>query len=226
MTIHRVYGDTITHGHEPHPLTATPARATMRAMQLEPDFAATPRGTGRVTRVIEVAYERELAPADLVLLANAELGITAPAVKTLRERHHALARYLASGMSEAEASALTGYSLSRISVLKADQSVKELIAFYREKKDAAFAGFQERAGQVALTALDIMADRLEEAPEDVTLGQALEITKTLADRTGHAPMVKTQNINVNLNMGDKLREARERAQAAYIDVTPKILAAE
>jgi len=177
-----------------------------------------PRSTGRAPRALTVEYVRDLTAADIALLAS-ERGIKSPQIIELRERHHALARCLASGLKPAEASAVTGYCISRISILKSDPTFRELVSFYTEKRDAAFSSFQERAAQVSVEALNIISERMEDDRDQVTLGQALEITKTLADRTGHAPVTKTQNFNVNVNMGDKLRAARERMEN-LLNVTP------
>lgn len=160
---------------------------------------------------------RELGEADLVLLAS-ERGIKAPEIKALRDRHHALARCLAQGMSEGEASMVTGYSLSRISILKGDQSFKQLVSHYQQVKESAFADFQDRASQLALTAVDVMLERIEDAPEDVTFGQLHEVAKTFADRTGHAPVQRSVNVQANVDLGDKLAAARRRLQAARQEV--------
>lgn len=120
-------------------------------------------------------------------------------------------------MSRADASAVTGYSITRISILTDDPTFKELLAHYGQVKEAAFAGFQDRASQVALTALDVIAERLEDEPENIPTGQALEIAKTLADRTGHAPVNRIQQTNVNVDMTARLTAARQRVQALQLD---------
>lgn len=173
------------------------------------------RTRGRAVKSVQTSYVRDLTSADLALLGS-ERGITAPGRKAMRERHHALARCLANGMSPAEASAVTGYGLSTISILKADESFQELLAHYGEQKDSAFADFQTRAQAAALTAVDIITERLEDAPEEVSLGQALEVVKTLADRSGHAPIARVQQTNVNVDLGTRLDAARRRLQNLQI----------
>lgn len=174
-----------------------------------------PRTRGRPAKAVSAEFLRELDAPDLALLGS-ERGVHAPAVKQLRDRHHALARALAQGISESECSAITGYSSSRISILKADSSFRELVAHYREVKGSAFADFQERAAAVSIEALNIIADRLEDEPEAVTTGQALEIVKTLADRTGHAPVSRIQQTNINVDLGGRLAAARQRLETARI----------
>jgi hypothetical protein len=170
---------------------------------------------GRQPRPPETAFVRELVEADMALL-TAERGTQKPVeIKSLRERHHALARCLSRGASDADAAAMTGYTVSRISILRSDPTFAELMAHYQGVKDFAFADFQERASAVAIDSLNIIADRIEEDPEAISTGQALEIVKQLADRTGHSPLTRTQNTNVNVDLTARLTAARNRVAAAY-----------
>src|SRR5262245_47529587 len=74
---------------------------------------------GRAAKPVFAQVTRPLREADLALLSS-ERGIQPVALKRITERHHALARCLATGMSATEASIVTGYSPSRISILKDD----------------------------------------------------------------------------------------------------------
>lgn len=154
---------------------------------------------------------RDLSPADLALLAS-ERQVQAPKIQRLRDRHHALAKCLAEGMSNAEAAAVTGYDPSRISILKGDASFQELVAHYRQVEDALLAEFTQRATILTLTAMD----NLQEAAEagELTVGQSLEIAKTFADRTGHAPLQRVQQTNINVDLGGRLQAARSRLESA------------
>lgn len=170
-----------------------------------------PRTCGRAPRVVEVDFVRELGEADLALLASGR-GVKPPTLEKLRDRHHALARCLALSMKDAEASAVTGYSLSRISILKGDPTFKQLMEHYRDVKNSGMADFVDRATQVSITALDILADRLEEDPNSVTVSQALEIVKTTADRSGHAPVNRQVNLSAHVDLGSRLANARARLE--------------
>jgi hypothetical protein len=180
----------------------------------ELEMAPRPKLSGRSKVVTEVSFVRALGDADLALLAS-ERGTQKPPalVNGLRERHHALARCLARGSTPADASAITGYSLSRISILEQDPSFKELMAHYAQVKDFAFADFHDRASAVALDGINIIADRLEEDPAAISTGQILEIVKSLADRTGNSPVTKSTNMNVNVDMTARLTAARARVQS-------------
>ncbi len=174
----------------------------------ELDFS-TPRLNGRATRPLEVAYVRDLGAPDLALLAS-ERGTKAPQVQRLRDRHHSLARCLAQGMTNAEASAITGYDPSRISILKGSPDFANLIAHYKKVEDSLLGEFVDRATTLSLTAMNELQERIEDSPASMGDGILLEVAKSFADRTGHAPITKNLNINANVNLGDRLQAARKR----------------
>jgi len=171
-----------------------------------------PRTRGRGISPTKVEVIGDLTTADLALLAS-ERGIKPVPIKALRDRHHALARCLATGMSNAEASIMTGYDPSRISVLKADTTFKALVEDYRSMGDAAQADFVERTNVLTLTTVN----RLQELVEDddsLSPSTLLEIAKFSADRTGHAPVQRNVNLNVNADLGNRLQAARRRLALA------------
>lgn len=152
---------------------------------------------------------RVLGPADLALLAS-ERGSTAPSIKRIRDRHHSLARCLATGMKNSEASLVTGYDPSRISILLKDPTFAALVDDYRRMENGAAADFAERTGVLTLTAVNQLQDALEDEENPLPVGTVLEIAKFGADRTGHAPVSKNIQVNVDARLGDRLRAARQR----------------
>jgi hypothetical protein len=171
----------------------------------------TPRA-GRRTAALSVEVVREIVPADLAMLAT-EGATAAPRIAKLRDRHHQLARCLAQGMTNWEASAVTGYDPSRISILKSDPTFVELVGFYREHETALLAEFTERAAKVTLTALNNIAEMLEDDERPSTLDENLTVVKTLADRTGHAPIARSVSTNVSVELGGRLAAAKGRLAA-------------
>jgi hypothetical protein len=165
---------------------------------------------GRAPKSVEAEVVRELRESDLALL-SVERGIAPSHVQRISSRHHALARSLATGMSALEASLVCGYTPSRISVLRSDPAFEELVAHYTKLSSEATVDLQQRMATLAVEAADVMADRLETAPETFANGELHDLLKLAADRTGHGPASKTTNVNVNVNLGDRLRAARERA---------------
>lgn len=191
-------------------------------MKLDLDISAI-MAPGRKPAPLSAVVTRELTLDDIQALA-APRGTSPPELKKLSERHHALARALASGLSEAEAAALTGYDSSRVSILKSSPAFQELLELYRDRKDAEFAEMHAMlAGLSKDAALEIRM-RLEEQPDQLSVGQLMELLKLGADRTGFGPTSK-QETTVRVDLGARLDAARKRALAAQrpdiIDITPE-----
>lgn len=174
------------------------------------------RTTGRAAKPCTATRVRELDESDLVLLGE-EKGSKAPALKRLGERHHALARALASGMAPGEAAIVCRYDSSRVSILLDDPAFRELLVFYRESVNEKYLGLHEQLGGLAGDAAEELADRLEQEPEKFSVGQLMEVVKMGADRTGHGPQSSTTNVNVNVDLASRLQEARKRVAARTIE---------
>ena len=80
----------------------------------------------------EITIIGELGQGEMAALMMPR-GVGTPHIKKLRETHHRLARLLATGTKEGHVAAVSGYSLSRLSILKNDPAFQELVQFYREE---------------------------------------------------------------------------------------------
>lgn len=176
------------------------------------------RTRGRAPKELQARVVRELTERDIAAL-QAEKGSKPPAVKRLRERHHNLARLIASGKTHSEAAVICGYDVSRVSILMADPTFKDLVTFYREDLNRTYAGLHEMLFGMSVDAAIIMRERMEENPDKLKNVEILDIMKMGADRTGYGPAAK-QEVNVNVNLADRLQEARKRIAARTIDLTP------
>ena len=176
------------------------------------------RTRGRASKPVSAVAVRPLDAADLTLLQE-EKGSKTPALARLSERHHALARNLASGMSPSQAALTCGYTLSRVSILQDDPAFKELLHFYRSDVELQYRDLHTRLSGLALDAADVLANRLEEAPDEISTGQLMELTKMGADRTGFGPQSSSTNVNVNVDLAGRLEAARKRVQARTIEGT-------
>lgn len=178
---------------------------------LELDLMSLTR-SGRGSAKLEAEYIRDLTPADLAMPKSAIQ--TARPIAKIRDSHHALARVLASGQTEAEASIVTGYSASRISILKADPQFQELLEFYRRSTVDIVADYRQRMVNLGLDAMQELEDRLDESPEQFSPALLKDIVKDMADRTGHAPN-KGSPININIDAGltERIKSARARVEA-------------
>lgn len=179
---------------------------------------AFPRTRGRAVRTVSAVTVRPLDEADILLLAAGEKGSTASPLKRLGERHHALARALAGGMKPGHAGITCGLSASRVSILQSDPAFKELVNFYREDVNAQYRDLHQRLSGLALDAAEELAERLEEDPSSVSTGQLMEVVKMGADRTGFGPQSSSLNMNVNVDMANRLKAARERVAARTLTV--------
>lgn len=181
---------------------------------------------GRPAAPLTAEVERELTVADARML-EVDRGTEAPALKRLTDRHHSVARLLASGMAPGEVAAVVGYSLSHISILQGDPSFRELLKTYRGVQDAEFRTVHERLAGVAADALDLISERLEDEEQraKITTIQAMEIVRLGADRTGHGPQSSTTSINVHVGLAERMEAARKKARAAsepkLIDATSR-----
>lgn len=167
---------------------------------------------GRRARDVGVEYSRDLTARD-VEATQLPRAVTATPLKRLKDRHHSLARYLAAGMPEGHAALICGYDVSRVSVLKADPSFRELLVFYSNRQAEQFDSLGDKLSTIAGESAQLLIEKLEEDPESVSVGQLIELTKLGADRTGYGPQSSATNLNVNVGVADKLGEARKRIEA-------------
>lgn len=129
---------------------------------------------------IQIEIVRGLTPEDLPLLVSPPpVGSTAPTVQALRATHHQLAQLLARGISATEASLITGYSLSRISILQSDPTFSELLSNYQTARELVFADTLERMRILGLSTLDELQDRLETDPARWSNRELMEMAELM-----------------------------------------------
>lgn len=176
-------------------------------------------------------FVRELTAEDRELSLNPPASPAQQRLKKIRDTHHALARALASGMGNAEASACTGYSIVRISILLADPAFQDLIAHYQEIVETAYADLYSRMGALSVDIIDELRERFEDGEED-SKGEMKPLSTTqlhamlisFADRTGFGP--KTTQVNVNVDLAGRLDAARRRSSIAMEVVAAPLIAAD
>lgn len=176
------------------------------------------RTTGRPAKEVTASVVRTLTRTDLPLLVEVK-GSKAPVLKRLSDRHHALARHLAQGTPPGEAAIICGYDNSRVSILLDDPTFKELMEFYRSDLDRTYRGLHEKLFSLSMDAADLLDEKLqdEEERKKISIGQALEIVKMGADRTGYGPQATNTNVNVNVDLANRLQAARERVKNRTIN---------
>lgn len=156
------------------------------------DVMAPPPSRGRRAKHVSVAVSRELNEADIRDLWNKPIGSTTPPLVRLRHQHHFLARLLAEGKPDHEASLITGMCPSRISILKQDPAFSELIKFYAAQVGEAYVNVHERLSVLGLTSTEELMERLEVEPERFSNRELMELAAFAHDRSGHGPTSKSQ----------------------------------
>lgn len=154
---------------------------------------------------VNVALDLEIA-GEVRHLTEVESRAVAPipTIKRLRDSHHAVARLLARGMSPWQVSLQTGYSPSRISILQRDPTFIELKTFYERDEDATAQEFEAILLGVSRDAIQEIQERIQDAPEQITMSELVEIAKVTADRAGFAPITRSINKNISYNIGDRM----------------------
>lgn len=142
---------------------------------------------------------------------------TSTDIKVLRASHHRAAQLIAMGMEQNKVAALCNRSVQGLSHLMGNPAFRELVAHYIGVKDDEFADFTSAAAALSMDMLSALQEMLDNSPERFAPGHLMDAIKLLADRTGHAPVQKSFNVNVNSGMGERLRAARERAAQVFLE---------
>lgn len=129
----------------------------------------------------ECVMVRELGEGDLDVLRSPGLPSTAGPKGPMRIRHthHLLAQQIAKGHSMAECALITGYAPATISVMKGDPTFRELVAFYTAEAARVFSVGLERMQALGLSSLDELQRRLEEAPDDWSKRELMELVELM-----------------------------------------------
>lgn len=174
---------------------------------------------GRSLSPLELEVLGSISPEDLMDRETEGQLVTSqtPTLARLRGIHHEIARLLATGLTPAEVSAVTGYSPSRISTLQADPSFKELLTFYSQKESEVFVDVRKRMATLGLDASAELSDRLVEKPESFTNTQLIELTKATLDRAGYNPVAKSLNANVSVS-AEELAQLRASLPTPQVEV--------
>lgn len=175
-----------------------------------------PPSRGRRAAPIQASYSRDLNAADVEGLWHVPFGgiesETRPLLR-IRNAHHSMARLIAEGRKDVEIAAITGYSPSRISVLKHDPAFKELVAYYAGQVGEVFLNVHERLASVSMGAVEELQERLEEKPEGFANRELMELAELGLDRTGFGPKSTVQqNVAIGLVSMERLASMRKELE--------------
>lgn len=177
-----------------------------------------PHIKGNIAKPLRAELGAPLTEEDIASLADEPREPTRNPGTTLvrlRDSHHRLARCLATGMNQLQASLQTGYSQQRIRVLLEDNSFKDLVAIYRKEGNTEFVDFQSLAVANMHRAERIISETLEDVSERETplspaeLRPIFEIAAQRMDRFGYP--AHSVGHNVNHELAGRLKSARLRS---------------
>ena len=149
-------------------------------------------------------------------------------IRTLRNAHHAAARLLAGGASDAHAAALLGWAPSRVRAMRNSPAFQELLSLYVERRDEIVTDLGARMELVAQDTLALLHDRLldEKSAKEIADGTLLEIFRTIADRVGYGATARSVNTHLVVAAdADRLREVASRERVVVTEDVRAALAA-
>jgi hypothetical protein len=155
------------------------------------------------------SISRELTEVDLSAPC-AESETRAPQLERLKTKHHQIARLIADGLSDSQVCAAVGVTPAWLSTLKADALFAQLVANYRDQVEARYLNTHEYLAVIAQKSAAELIERLEETPQEFDLDTLQKLIAMAADRTGHAPQTKSANVQVTMNIGERLALAQQR----------------
>lgn len=135
------------------------------------------RGGRRPARSdLTIEIVRSLTESDLPKLVSPDPLHSKPIpIQQLRSSHHQLAQLLAQGRPDNEVALITGYSPSRISILRSDPTFSELLASYQSIREKVFVDTLERMKVLGLSTLDELQERLEAEPHKWSNRELMEM---------------------------------------------------
>lgn len=179
-------------------------------------MATLQRGRKAISQPIEIGEIRVLSRSDLAVLAEPR---PPNSLQTLRDNHHRVARAIASGMKDADVADTCGLSITRVSQLKADPSIKELVAHYRSllteewvRESDPVINFMRSNALKAQAMLSDKLDDFAERNEFLPTRDLVLIAEFGSDRTGYGKVNK--NVNINVDFAAQLEAARNRSAGA------------
>lgn len=180
-------------------------------------------------RTWTIVQVRAMTREDLALVLTTPLGEADPKAPLARisAPHHFMAKLLAQGKEPVEVSRITGYTPARINTLLNDPCFSELIAHYEAEVVAAEADIQAQIQHIALTAGQLLQERLEDNPEAFSTKDLQSLFNSGLDRIGHGPGSKVQvNVNDPAKIIDTLKESLSQASSGRVISKAEVIDAE
>lgn len=208
---------------------AVPATSTSLVSEL--DLGSARGGKAGSREPLVVVAVRGLTPDDLPAISNPPpIGSSAPTIQTIRHSHHQLAQLIAEGKEGAEISRVTGYSLSRISILQTDPAFNELIAYYSAQRELVFVDAQERLRILGLDATEMLHSKLHDQTVEWSNRELMEVVelalvspmvaKAKAAQGAFGPPSGALNLNVKF-VGARAEGPGPVIEATFTETSPR-----
>jgi hypothetical protein len=160
------------------------------------------------------------------LREHAARGAIEPQRMTERMRtiHHSIARMEAAGLKHVDISRLTGYSQVTLSVLQRNPAYQELVAHYCEKADRAAFDLTERMFFLGLDTIDRLHEKVLDREYPIPVKDLRGIITDMADRTGHAPVQRSERLHLHVGLTkeeiEEAKNASKRGNGSVKDSAP------
>jgi len=160
-------------------------------------------------------FARELVEEDLILgeALPKRQPEGAALLKKIRGSHHEAARLVALGKDNAEISLITGYTPQRVVQLRHDPAFQELIAHYTGQVEELYFDTHKRLAGFTNDAMEVLHERLIEAPEKIKTSDLKDLLTLGLDRTGFGPK-STVNTNIKAVVITNAELERIKGEAA------------
>ncbi len=176
---------------------------------------------GRPGQVLILEHDRDLRAEDLFRLAtDTTIGKVGPSVvQRLKDRHHAIARYLASGRTVGETAVLCGLTPQRVGDMeRTDPAFQELLAYYRDQimvsgvdEAQEFRGKLHDVGRASLEEIQIRLHD-DETRAKMSVEELRRLSEMALDRTSAPPRTAQPTVNqptkITFNMGPRKIEPK------------------
>lgn len=170
-----------------------------------------PHARGRQAAEVSYSYLRDLDENDvLILQSGVDMKSETPALQKLRSSHHKMAELLAAGLKDIDVSLITGYSQSRISILKNDPAFRELLTYYSAAARQASVDVIQRAREIGIDTLEVIHERIVgEKADDLTMPELVKVAELTLDRAGFGAKSTVKHEH---GMSAEMLEAIRRAE--------------
>jgi hypothetical protein len=139
-------------------------------------------------------------------------------VTKLRDSHYNMIRMFAAGLSNGEVAQQTGYTISRVSLIRNSPAIREQVAKFHDHADNSakekLDAIVEMQTEIARKGLRRVLDKIEDEELPDTL--VLKAVDSALDRIGYHRKSTKENINVDFAARIELAFARSR-QVKLID---------